>query len=300
MTYMKMRESELLDKKTGLYICPTPIGNLADITIRVLETLKQVDIIAAEDTRHTRKLLSHYDIHTPMISYHKHNSAISNEKIMEYLSSGSCVALVSDAGTPIISDPGQSLIEQCVTRGYNVVSLPGATACITALVGSGLCAESFLFVGFLDRNKSKKKKSLDKLKNIEHTLIFYEAPHRLIKTLEAMYEVFGDRDIALARELTKKYEEYVRGSISDVIKGYGERAVKGEFVILVQGNLGNGDYELDLTDIDDNGNSLLDMSLEEHLMYYISQGMRKKEASLKVAKARGLDKREVYKISAEL
>ncbi len=329
MQSMKMQELEALGKKCSvneedaenegvenivkkltkpvepaLYICPTPIGNLADITLRVLDTLKQVDIIAAEDTRHTRKLLSHYDIHTPMISYHKHNSASSNEKVIGYLDKGNSVALVSDAGTPIISDPGQSLISECVSRGYRVVSLPGATAGITALVGSGLCAERFMFVGFVDRNKSKRKQALERLKSIDCTLIFYEAPHRLIKTLEAMLNVFGDRNVVLAREITKRYEEYVRGRLSEVLAGYEERAVKGEFVLLVEGNSSeenSGNIHMTGADlVNEDGISLMELSLSEHLCYFIKNGMRKKEASLKVAEARGLDKKQVYKLSVDL
>ncbi len=240
-----------------------------------------------------------------MVSYHKHNSASSNEKIMKYLSQGKSVALVSDAGTPIISDPGQTLVKECVSHGYDVISLPGATAGITALVASGLCAERFMFVGFVDRNKSKRKQSLERLKNVDCTLIFYEAPHRLIKTLEGMMAVFGDRNIVLAREITKRYEEYVRGTISEVLAIYEERAVKGEFVVMVEGNSDKLDAEnVNMGDgevlVNEEGISLMELSVSEHLCYFIKQGIRKKEASLMVAKARGLDKKQVYKISVDL
>ncbi len=284
-----MQESQVLDSAT-LYICPTPIGNLSDITIRVLNTLSSVDIIAAEDTRHTRKLLSYYDIHTPLISYHQHNHLSASSIILDRLSQNQSVALVSDAGTPIISDPGENLVKDCINHGYQVISLPGASACITAIVGSGLCSEQFLFIGFLDKHQKKQKNSLEKIKNLEYTLIFYEAPHRILKTLKTMLDILGDREIVLARELTKTYEEYLRGSISEILDIYKERTPKGEFVILVSGN--NKEISTD--------DPMLNMSVEEHLCYLIKSGIRKKEASLEVAKKRKLNKKELYKLSIDL
>ncbi len=285
-----MQESITLDKST-LYICPTPIGNLADITIRTLQTLNSADIIAAEDTRHTRKLLSHYDIHTPLISYHKHNHNSASPIILDKLSQGQSVALVSDAGTPIISDPGENLVKICIQHGYNVISLPGASASITAIVGSGLNADQFLFIGFLDRNKGKQKKQLEKIKNLEYTIIFYESPHRILKTLQNILEVLGNRQIVLARELTKTYEEYLRGTADELINRYKDKTPKGEFVLLVSGT------DEKTNAIDD---SLLNLSVEEHLKLLINSGMRKKDASLEVAKIRELDKKQIYKLSINL
>ncbi len=297
MTSTTMQESIVLNKTTlkpALYICPTPIGNLSDITIRVLETLQNADIIAAEDTRHTRKLLTHYDIHTPLISYHKHNHKIASEVILEKLRDNQSVALVSDAGTPIISDPGQNLVKECIENGYEVISLPGASASITALVGSGMCAEQFLFIGFLDRNKGRQIKFLKSIAHIPYTLIFYESPHRLIKTLSYMLEVLGDREITLAREITKKYEEYIRGTISQIISLYNEKNPKGEFVILVAGAKNT------LDPLTTDNNPMLELSVEDHIRHLISTGMRKKDASMEVATLRALDKKEIYKLAVNL
>jgi len=275
-----------------LYICPTPIGNLDDITFRVLKTLNSADLIAAEDTRHTKKLLTHFDVHTQIFSYHEHNKAKAGPVLIERLQSGTSIALVTDAGTPGISDPGEDLIKLAIEAGVPIVSQPGATAFVTALVASGLPTGKFVFEGFLDRHKKRRREALEGLKNETRTVIFYEAPHRLLQTLDSMLEVLGDRQLTAARELTKRYESYVRGSISEVIDHFKTTAPRGEFVLVLSG--------IDPEDIETADNPLLDMSIEEHLTYYINQGMRKKEAAALVAEARGLNKRDVYKITVDL
>jgi len=275
-----------------LYICPTPIGNLDDITFRVLKTLNSADLIAAEDTRHTKKLLTHFDVHTQIFSYHEHNKAKAGPILIERLQSGTSIALVTDAGTPGISDPGEDLIKLAIEAGVPIVSQPGATAFVTALVASGLPTGKFVFEGFLDRHKKRRREALEGLKNETRTVIFYEAPHRLLQTLDSMLEVLGDRQLTAARELTKRYESYVRGSISEVIDHFKTTAPRGEFVLVLSG--------IDPEDIETADNPLLDMSIEEHLTYYINQGMRKKEAAALVAEARGLNKRDVYKITVDL
>lgn len=275
-----------------LYVCPTPIGNLDDITFRVLETLKSVDLIAAEDTRHTKKLLNHFDIHTPIFSYHEHNKMKAGPVLIEKMEAGQAIAIVTDAGTPGISDPGEDLIKLAIESEINVVSQPGATAFVTALVASGLPTGKFVFEGFLDRHKKKRKEALEGIKNETRTVIFYEAPHRLTQTLESMLEVLGDRQMTAARELTKRYESYVRGSISEVIAHFSENQPRGEFVLIVAG--------IHPDDVVSEADPLLEMPIEEHLMFFIDQGMRKKEAAAEVAKARGLNKRDVYKMTIDL
>lgn len=275
-----------------LYVCPTPIGNLDDITFRVLETLKAVDLIAAEDTRHSKKLLNHFDIHTPTFSYHEHNKVKMGPVLIDKLLSGTSVAIVTDAGTPGISDPGQDLIKLAIEEGIDVVSQPGATAFVTALVASGLPTGKFVFEGFLDRHKKKRKEALEALKNETRTLIFYEAPHRLGQTLESMLDVLGDRQMTAARELTKRYESYVRGNISEVIEHYKSEQPRGEFVLVVSG--------INPEAIEREEDPLLEMDIEDHLRHFIDQGMRKKEAANLVAQARGLNKRDVYKVTIDL
>jgi len=275
-----------------LYICPTPIGNLGDITLRVLETLKSADLIAAEDTRHSKKLLTHFDIHTHIFSYHEHNKAKAGPVLIEKLLSGISVALVTDAGTPGISDPGEDLIKLAIEAGVPVVSQPGATAFVTALVASGLPTGKFVFEGFLDRHKKRRKEALELLKNETRTVIYYEAPHRLLQTLESMLDVLGDRNMTAARELTKRYESYVRGSISEVIDHFSNNQPRGEFVLIVAG--------IDPDMIEKIADPFMELTIEEHLTHFIDQGMRKKEAAALVAEARGLNKRDVYKISVDL
>lgn len=275
-----------------LYVCPTPIGNLDDITFRTLETLKTVDLIAAEDTRHTKKLLNHFDIHTHIFSYHEHNKMKVGPLLIEKMEAGQSIAIVTDAGTPGISDPGEDLIKLAIDADIKVVSQPGATAFVTALVASGLPTGKFVFEGFLDRHKKKRKEALEGLKNETRTVIFYEAPHRLTQTLESMLEVLGDRQMTAARELTKRYESYVRGTISEVIEHFTENQPRGEFVLILAG--------VHPDDVEKESDPLLEMSIEDHLRHFIDQGMRKKEAAGEVAKARGLNKRDVYKLTIEL
>lgn len=268
-----------------LYVCPTPIGNLEDITMRVLRILGEVDLIAAEDTRHTRKLLNHFEISTKAISYHEHNKEKSGPKIIEDLKNGLNVALVSDAGMPGISDPGEDLVKLCIEHGIEFYVLPGASAVINALVGSGLNTRKFAFEGFLDRSNKKRRERLELIKNEDRTLVFYEAPHRLKETLKDMYKVLGDRHISVCRELTKKYEEFIRGSISEVLEIFSTKEVRGEFVVLVEG--------LD-EKIIESGEDLSHLTLKEYVEKLMGQGLSKKDAIKKVAKLRGLQKNDVY------
>lgn len=272
-----------------LYVVPTPIGNLEDITFRALRILKEADVIAAEDTRQTNKLLRHFEIDTPIMSYHEHNKQAAGLKIIERLRQGKHVALVSDAGTPAISDPGYELVAMAIKEGCPVVPLPGANAAVTALVASGLPTNHFYFFGFLDRTKKEKKKQLDRLKSIRDTLIFYEAPHRLEETLLAMQEVFGERQIALCRELTKRFEEFIRGTISDVLACVKEGDIRGEFCLIVEGAK---DREPDEDKVEEWWQSL---SIVEHVDYYIHEKKwSAKEAIKQAAKDRNMPKREVY------
>ena len=269
----------MIDKNKGkLYIVGTPIGNLDDITIRAVNTLRNVDVILAEDTRQTLKLLNHFEISKHMISYHRHNEDDKIEKIVEILNSGKNLALVSDAGMPIISDPGQNLVKYLVKNNYDIEVVPGVTALITAIVKSGLDSTRFTFEGFLSVNKKQRKERLKSLVNETRTMIFYEAPHRIMKTLNMMLEVFGDRDISISREITKKFETVYRGKLSDVIRNVSE---KGEFVIVVSG--------CEEKVIDDN------LSIKEAANLYIKAGLDVMTAIKKVAKDRKIPKNEIYK-----
>jgi len=268
-----------------LYLCPTPIGNLKDMTFRTLEVLKSVDLIAAEDTRNTLKLLNHFEISVPLTSYYEHNKAQKGGVIMEKLKSGQNIALVSDAGMPAISDPGEDLVRLCIREGVEVVPLPGPSAFTTALVASGLPTGRFSFEGFLTTNKRNRKEHLEEIKNDTRTLIFYEAPHKLMYTLSDMLEVLGDREIVLARELTKKFEEFCRTTISAAIKKYEETPPKGEFVLIIKG--------ADKAALEAERKAALPTP-EELLKEYSSLGLRSKELSAKVAEELGLPKREVY------
>ena len=269
-----------------LYICATPIGNLKDITLRVLETLKEVDLIAAEDTRHTLKLLNHFDIKKPLISYFEHNKQYKGTVIINELKSGKNVALVSDAGTPVISDPGEQLVKECIENGIGIESLPGPCAAVTAITLCGLDSKRFMFYGFLSHKKQDKIKELEEIKNIKYTLVFYEAPHKLVSTLECINEVFGNRDIAILRELTKIHNEALRMSVTDAISYYNEKEPKGEYVLCVSG----------AEDIVEEIDLFSSMSLEEHIDYYVERGFNKKEAIKKCAEDRNLPKREVYNL----
>ncbi|WP_424141319.1 16S rRNA (cytidine(1402)-2'-O)-methyltransferase [Sporosalibacterium faouarense] len=278
------------DMEGKLFICPTPIGNLDDITIRTLNTLKEADLIAAEDTRHTIKLLNHFDIKKPLTSYHEHNIKEKGPVIIDKILKGKNVALVSDAGMPAISDPGEDLVKLAVESNIDIIALPGATASILALVLSGLSTDKFVFEGFLPAKSKDRKESLEKLKTEERTLIFYESPHRLLALLKDMFIALGDRNIAVARELTKKYEEVYRGSIQSAIEKFDSEGPRGEFVIVVQGMSSEIIKEIEES-------MWSDMTIKEHIILYVNQGFRKKEAIKRVAKERNIPKNEVYKES---
>lgn len=268
----------------NLYLVATPIGNLDDITLRALKILKEVDIIAAEDTRHTLKLLNHFEISKPLISYYKQTEKHKGEVILSKLLDGKNVALVSDAGTPVISDPGEEIVKLAIKNGIKIIPIPGTCACITSIIASGLPASSFSFFGFLPVNNNEKINKLKEIKDYNTTLIFYEAPHKLINTLNAIREVFGERDIVLCRELTKIHEEFIRGSISDILENYTNP--RGEFVIIVQGCNKKVNFQLDL---------LNELSLNQHYEYYSKKGLNKKEIIKQIAKDRNVSKNEIYK-----
>ena len=270
--------------KGTLYLVATPIGNLEDITIRALNILKEVDLIAAEDTRHTLGLLNHFEISKPLISYYKETEKIKSPILVEKLLNGKNIALVSDAGTPGISDPGEEIVKEAIKNDIKIVPIPGACAFVNALIPSGMNTREFSFIGFLSANKKEKKDKLEELKYETKTLIFYEAPHKLENTLEVMLEILGDRNIVLARELTKIHEEFIRGKISTIIEQIVD--TKGEFVIIVEGNtISKKDKEiLDLNEL----------TLEEHYKYYENTGISKKEIIKKIAKDRNVNKNEIY------
>jgi len=270
-----------------LYLCPTPIGNLGDITYRTLETLKSVDLIAAEDTRNTLKLLNHFDINIPLTSYYEHNKAQKGSILMEKLKDGENIALVSDAGMPAISDPGEDLVRLCINEGIEIIPLPGASAFTTALVASGMPTGRFSFEGFLTTNKRNRKIHLSEVRDDTRTLIFYEAPHKLMYTLNDMLEVFGDREIVIARELTKKFEEFLRTTLKGAIDHFTETPPKGEFVLIIKG--------ADKAALEDERKAALP-SPEELVREYSAAGMRGKEISNRVADELGISKREAYDI----
>lgn len=270
-----------------LYLCATPIGNLEDITLRVLRTLEEVDLIAAEDTRNSIKLLNHFEIKTPMTSYHEFNKIEKAYQLVDKMKSGLNVALITDAGTPGISDPGEDLVRICYESGIEVTSLPGAAACITALTLSGLPTRRFAFEAFLPREKKERQTILAALEKETRTIILYEAPHHLKKTLEELHEVLGDRPLTLCRELTKRYETAFQTTLSGAISYYQENEPKGEFVLVIQGKL---QEEL----IQEEQKAWKELSLEEHMAHYENQGISRKDAMKLVAKDRGISKREVY------
>ena len=270
-----------------LYLCATPIGNLEDITYRVLRTLKEVDLIAAEDTRNSIKLLNHFDIHTPMTSYHEYNKIEKAEVLIRKMQEGTNIALITDAGTPGISDPGEDLVRMCYEAGIEVTSLPGPAACITALTLSGLSTRRFAFEAFLPSDKKERQAVLAELVDETRTIILYEAPHRLIKTLNELLEVLGNRKITLCRELTKKHETAFASTIEDVLKFYETQEPKGECVLVVEGK---SRAEL----VQEERAKWEEMTIEEHMEVYLGQGMDKKEAMKAVAKDRGVSKRDIY------
>lgn len=271
------------EKKAGtLYMVATPIGNLNDITLRALDVLKEVDLIAAEDTRHTLKLLNHFQISKPLISYYRHNEDIKSEVIINKLKEGQNVALVSDAGTPGICDPGEEVVRRCIDAGVKIIPIPGASAFVNALVCSGLSTKQFTFLGFLPLNKKLRKEKLDLIQKATDTIIIYEAPHKLKATLNDLAIILGARQVVLARELTKIHEEFIRGSINEIIAK--SDGIKGEIIILIEGNK---QVEHD--------NELNNLPLEEHYKYYEKQGLEKKEIIKMIAKDKGVAKNEIYK-----
>ena len=270
-----------------LYVCPTPIGNLEDITFRVINTLKDVDMIAAEDTRNSQKLLNHFDIHKPMTSYHEHNKIEKAEKLVEKLLDGVNIAIVTDAGTPAISDPGEELVRQAVAAGITVTSLPGACACITALTMSALPTRRFAFEAFLPADKKERRQVIARLKTEIRTTVIYEAPHHLLKTLKELYAELGNRQLTLCREITKKHEECIYTDIEGAISLYENEPPRGEYVLV----LGGCDEEKLLSD---SREEFLAMPVNEHMRIYTDKGVDRKEAMKLVAKDRGVSKRDIY------
>lgn len=270
-----------------LYLCATPIGNLEDITLRVLRTLKEVDLIAAEDTRNSIKLLNHFEIKTPMTSYHEYNKIEKAYQLVDKIKSGQNIALITDAGTPGISDPGEDLVRICYESGIEVTSLPGAAACITALTLSGLSTRRFAFEAFLPRDRKERVQVLSSLKNETRTMIIYEAPHHLLKTLEELETYLGNRPLTVCRELTKKYETALQTTLSDARSYYKEQEPRGEFVLVIEGK---SQAEL----LKEQQQSWESLTLEEHMAHYESSGIPRKEAMKLVAKDRGISKRDVY------
>ena len=271
-----------------LFLCATPIGNLEDITLRVLNTLKEVDLIAAEDTRHSIKLLNHFGIRTPMTSYHEYNKVDKARLLVDKLRQGVDIALVTDAGTPGISDPGEELVKQCYEAGIEVTSLPGPAACVTALTVSGLATRRFCFEAFLPADKKERQWILEELKRETRTILLYEAPHHLVRTLKELAEALGeDRRITICRELTKKYEEAYRSTFRESLARYEEEEPKGECVIVIEGRR--------IADIkQEQQKNWEDIGIHEHMEFYLGQGKEKKEAMKLVAKDRGASKREIY------
>lgn len=270
-----------------LFLCATPIGNLGDMTPRVIETLRNVDVIAAEDTRNSIKLLNHFEIHTPMTSYHEYNKVEKAKQLIGQMLNGQDIALITDAGTPAISDPGEVLVQMCHENGVPVTSLPGPAACITALTLSGLSTRRFCFEGFLPSDKKEKKLILEELKSESRTMILYEAPHHLVKTLEELYEVLGERKITLCRELTKKFEEVMPATLEHALEYYKTEEPRGEYVLVLEGKSQEEKRQEEIA-------SWESMTIEEHMAHYEQQGMDHKASMKQVAKDRGVGKREIY------
>jgi len=276
-----------MQEKGKIYIVATPIGNLEDITFRALRILKEVDLIAAEDTRHTLQLLNHFEISKPLISYYKENEKVKSEVLLAKIKEGKNIAIVSDAGTPGISDPGEVIVKEALKEGIKIVPIPGACAFVNALVASGLDSKNFQFVGFLPVNQKEKNEILEEIKFNKNTLIFYEAPHKLLKTLESMLKVLGNRKVVLAKELTKIHESFLRDTLENAIKKLEkEEKIRGEFVVLVEGS--------EVTKSEIEKDNLLNLSLQEHYKYYEDLGFDKKEIIKKIAKDRNVSKNEIY------
>ena len=274
------RQKSFENNQPTLYLVATPIGNLQEMTFRAIDILKNVDYIAAEDTRNTIKLLNHFEINTKLISHHEHNITSSIPKIISLLLDNHNIALVSDAGYPAISDPGYELVKACIDNQINVVPISGANACLDALIVSGICPQPFMFYGFLDHLDKKKKKELTLLKDYKETIVFYESPHRIKKTLKLMLDILGDRNIALCREITKKHEEIIRGTISEIFNMVDE--LKGEMVLIVEGS-----HEVVIEET-------FDISIYDHVQSYVDQGYTPKDAIKEVAKIRNISKNIVY------
>lgn len=270
-----------------LYLCATPIGNLEDMTFRCVRILKEVDLIAAEDTRNSIKLLNHFDIHTPMTSYHEYNKIAKAHTLIEHLENGEDIALITDAGTPGISDPGEELVAMCQEAGITVTAVPGAAACITALTISGLSTRRFAFEAFLPTDKKERQAVLNELTEETRTMIIYEVPHRLVRTLELLLATLGDRRIRICRELTKKHETVFATTISAAVEYYKEQEPKGECVLVIEGKSRQ-------EQIEEERQKWEEMSIQEHMDYYMDQGIQKKEAMKMVAKDRGVGKRDIY------
>lgn len=276
-----------------LYLCATPIGNLEDITLRCIRILKEVDIIAAEDTRHTIKLLNHFEIKKPLVSYHEHNKFEKGVDLVRQMLEGKNIALVSDAGMPAISDPGEDLVKLCIESNITIVPIPGASASLSALIVSGLSTRSFCFEGFLSSNKKEKKEKLQQLAQETRTIILYESPHRIKETLIELQQYLGDRKISVSRELTKKFEETLRGNMSEIHAILQQRNIKGEFVIIIEG--------IDIKVLIDNeAQKWHNITIENHILMYMEQGMDKKDAIKKVAEDRNIPKKEVYIIACDI
>lgn len=268
-----------------LYLVATPIGNLEDITYRAVNVLKEVDVIAAEDTRHSLKLLNHLEISKPLISYHRHNEDNKTELLINKLLNGENIALITDAGTPAISDPGEEVVKQAIINNIEIIPIPGACALINALICSGMNTKEFSFYGFLPLNKKLRKNKFEEIKKENKTIILYEAPHKITQTLKDLYEELGDINIVIARELTKIHEEFIRGKIGEIIEKYSE--LKGEIIIIIEGNKINNS-ENEIKDL------LNNMTLDEHYEYYKKQNLEKKEIIKKIAKDRNVNKNEIY------
>ena len=271
-----------------LYLCATPIGNLEDMTFRCIRILKEVDLIAAEDTRNSIKLLNHFEIKTPMTSYHEYNKIEKGHKLVEHLLNGEDIALITDAGTPGISDPGEELVKMCQEAGIVVTAIPGAVACITALTISGLSTRRFAFEAFLPADKKERQAVLDELKEETRTIVLYEAPHRLVKTLQLLYDTIGNRKISICRELTKKHETVFAATMEEALAYYNNHEPKGECVMVIEGKSRDEIRAEEQAHWEE-------MTIEEHMEYYESQGIDRKEAMKRVAKDRGIGKRDVYK-----
>ena len=271
-----------------LYLCATPIGNLEDMTFRCVRILKEVDLIAAEDTRNSIRLLNHFEIKTPMTSYHEYNKIEKGRKLVEKLREGTDIALITDAGTPGISDPGEELVRMCREEGIPVTAVPGAAACVTALTISGLPTRRFAFEAFLPTEKKERQQILEELKQETRTIVLYEAPHRLVKTLRLLLETLGDRQVRVCRELTKKHETVYENTLSEAVSYYEEQEPKGECVLVIAGKSREEIRREEQMQWEE-------MTLEEHMEKYLSEGMDRKEAMKQVAKDRGIGKREVYR-----